>query len=306
MKTVLSIEGGGIRGVVPAAVLQHMEQALGMPLYKAFDYVAGTSTGGIIAAAIGSGMTGSQIVELYMQKSSAIFARSPWQAIKTLGGLTGPKYTADGFEVVLKQAPLSMYYGAMKTRVMIPAYEITMRKPTWFKSWVQPRTSLLTCDVVRATSAAPTFFPPKQIFDKTYIDGGLFCNQPALMAVLEVESTSNIDDEILVVSIGTGDDETPFDAKAVQNWGALQWVQPVTGTIIDAVADLVDDQLRQLLKSGHYLYLNSKPGQLLPEFTNIDDTSTKTLNFLYNLGTEIYQDNKQAISDMCARIVAGR
>ena len=128
---ILSLDGGGIRGVIPATVLAAMERELGQPIASSFDMIAGTSTGGILALALTiPGADGrpryspADIVKMYVDEGPSIFHASPWEKLARLGNLNGPKYGCSGIEGVLKQ-----YFGDARlkdalTDVLITAYEI--------------------------------------------------------------------------------------------------------------------------------------------------------------------------------------
>ena len=198
--TVLAIDGGGIRGMIPAAFLNRLEQQTGHPVSELFDYVAGTSTGGILALGLGlrrpnqaKPYTAAELVSLYIAQGQHIFSRNFFHIVGALGNLNGPKYPHDGVDDVLKTYFAGMRLRDARTNVLVPAYAIELRCPFFFRSWqAQAKATAITHDfeawqVARSTSAAPTFFPPHraQAADgQTYalIDGGMYANNPALCA----------------------------------------------------------------------------------------------------------------------------
>lgn len=185
MKRILSIDGGGIRGIIPAVVLAEIENRTGKPVSQLFDLVAGTSTGGILALGLcksdGSGnpqFSAEKLMELYTERGGEIFSRSFWHGVSSVAGLLEEVYPAEPLETVLKD-----YFGtdllknALKP-VLISSYDIEHRQPFFFKSWREDENTVEMRLVARATSAAPTYFEPLKLAldtgEATLIDGGVF------------------------------------------------------------------------------------------------------------------------------------
>src|SRR5712691_9511358 len=140
--TVLAIDGGGIRGMIPAAFLNQLERHTGHVASELFDYIAGTSTGGILALGLGLARpagarpySAAELMGLYSAEGGHIFSRSLFHTLVALGSLNGLKYPQDGVDQVLRK-----YFGGMRlsdarTNVMVTAYEIEKRCPFFFRSW---------------------------------------------------------------------------------------------------------------------------------------------------------------------------
>ena len=177
---ILSIDGGGIRGVIPAVLLTEMEKRTSKAVYSIFDLIAGTSTGGILAAGLVAPASpdhestspsprfkASDLLALYEEHGKDIFRRSFCDRITSLWGWADEKYPNDGIETVLEN-----YFGNAElkdafTEILVTSYEIEERQPYFFKSRKaqenpQERNHFLR-DVARATSAAPTYFEPAEI-----------------------------------------------------------------------------------------------------------------------------------------------
>ena len=219
MVRILSIDGGGIRGIIPAMVLAEIERRARQPIAKLFDLIAGTSTGGIIALGLtipkcpGAPLYSAQrFVELYEHQGARIFSRSLLRALFAVDNLTWKKYSSGGVEQVLEE-----YFGESRLRdavtdVLVTSYEIERRFPFFFKSSNARRRAdydFRARDVARATSAAPSYFEPMKLPSGTnsdyytLIDGGVFANNPAACALVEARATLE-DSDYLVVSLGTG------------------------------------------------------------------------------------------------------
>jgi patatin-like phospholipase/acyl hydrolase len=194
---VLSIDGGGIRGIIPALVLAEVERLSKRPACELFDLIAGTSTGGIIALGLTvptesqepdgnkhPRWSAEQLADLYAGAGPKIFHRSLTRTIETVDGLLAEKYAATGLEDVLERYLGDTRLSQALTDVLIPSYDIQEHKPFFYKSF-QPRqrarprpgeiavktaesnapsppmSDYLMTVVARATSAAPTYFQPE-------------------------------------------------------------------------------------------------------------------------------------------------
>ena len=185
-KYVLSLDGGGVRGLATSVFLYELEKKIGKPLSSKFDLVVGTSTGGIMALIISVlEIEGPRLLEIYSEKNlKKIFTRSFSSLFRT------------------------KYNGQKKLEVM--------------SERDHPEVSV--ADIAAATSAAPTYFPAVQIEDNWYVDGAVSTNNPALIALTEAEKLYP-EDEIKVFSIGTGFNNSFIDGSKAKNWGSLSWLR---------------------------------------------------------------------------------
>jgi|SRR5208282_381684 predicted acylesterase/phospholipase RssA len=201
---ILSIDGGGIKGVFPAAFLTHVEDTLGgAPISSFFDLIAGTSTGGIIALALGLGFSAGEVLEFYERYGPAIFPR------KSLWWMLGPaKYETGPLKRALDDTFGSKRLGDSYRRLLIPSFNATTGKIHIYKTAHHPRLQLdfkvPAVEVALATSAAPFYFPPHRSGeDVVLIDGGIWANNPMGLAVTEAISMLGISGTGLdVLSIG--------------------------------------------------------------------------------------------------------
>jgi uncharacterized protein len=265
---ILSIDGGGIRGIIPALVLARIEKLTNRPIAQLFDLVAGTSTGGILALGLtipkfpGRPIYAAQeFVRMFEREGPRIFSRSTFRTLVTSDSLFWKKYSSQGIEEVLLE-----YFGDSRlsdavTNVLVPSYEIHRRFPFFFKSAnarKRPDYDFRTRDIARATSAAPSYFEPMRIptgtnsESYTLIDGGVFANNPAACALVEAQATLPHPGGYLVVSLGTGSLMQTVPLKLAKNWGCLLWAKPLLNAIFDGVSSTVDFQLRQLMPTDYY------------------------------------------------------
>lgn len=255
---VLAIDGGGIRGVIPAMLLAEIERLTQRPISELFDLIAGTSTGGILALGVTKptddripAYSASELIGIYEEDGSEIFSAGPWHRLTALGNLLEERYPARGVETVLQRyfgdAPLE---SALKD-LLITAYDIERRTPFFFKSYRADRNYPMW-QVARATSAAPTYFEPALLENPrstdrfTLVDGGVFANNPAMCAHVEAKNRYPDFDDILVVSLGTGETHRPISYEDAKGWGLALWAQPMLGLVFDGVSDTVDHQLQTL------------------------------------------------------------
>ncbi len=226
---LLALDGGGVRGIFTAALLAGLEEDVGSPLVDHFDLVVGTSTGGIIALALGAGLTPREILDFYVAERGAIFAGPPvWTGVRRL---FRAKYPPEGLEAALKRVLGERLLGESRVALVVPSYDLGENAVHLFKTPHHPR---LRRDyrvpmwvVGMATSAAPTFFPAFRlpVDEVRLIDGGVWANTPAMVGVTEAVSMFGCGlDEIRVLSLGTTRSLKPRPSR-LDNAGLLRWAR---------------------------------------------------------------------------------
>lgn len=220
---ILSLDGGGIKGIFSAAVLAAIEEDLGCDITRNFDLIAGTSTGGIIALGLGLGMRPSQIVDFYLSQGRGIFPS--WFGLKEFQKWIMRKFSQKPLQSALQNCFKDKRLADSKKRLVVPAYNLGEDDVYIFRT---PHSDRLKRDfkvpawkVALATSAAPTFFPCcRHVDNLRLIDGGVWANNPTMVAVAEAHGTLGIPlDSIRVFSIGTSDAVT--NRRNRLNWGGL-------------------------------------------------------------------------------------
>lgn len=234
---ILSLDGGGIRGVFSVAFLARLEEHIGQPIGSYFDLIAGTSTGGIIAIGLGLGLPANEILRLYEERGPAIFdqqhgtvqnwIRQRWRGVRHW---FGSKYEAAELRAALDGILGTRRLGESKTRLLIPAWHPVLERVYIYKTAHHPRLETdyrqLAVDAAMATAAAPTFLPPHSTADQVeLIDGGVWANNPIGVAVVEAVGLLGWPADCLkVLSIGT-----ITDVKAPPRWsGKLPMAAHVT------------------------------------------------------------------------------
>ncbi len=166
---ILSLDGGGIRGVVAATMLARIEQQISVPLNQYFQLVAGTSTGSILATAIANGRSAKELIGVYQQKGSRIFPYQNLWSPERLGlvfqyGLSAPKYSDKGLVEVLKEEFKYKKLSEVKaTNLLIPSYDTINREPIIFKSWRKKFMNVPLWEVCVCSASAPAYFPAHQL-----------------------------------------------------------------------------------------------------------------------------------------------
>ncbi|WP_257304242.1 patatin-like phospholipase family protein [Geothrix campi] len=316
---ILSIDGGGIRGLIPALLLAELERQTGRAVSDSFDLIAGTSTGGILAlglAAPGQGgrprYSAQDLAALYLKEGTRIFDESLWRRLTNPMGLRAAKYPSDGIEEVLEQ-----YFGESRLKdslveVLVTAYDLEKRDAFFYRrrrAREDNRYDVPMRVAARATSAAPTYFEPLLVpwpeGRDVLVDGGVFANNPAMCAYAEARQTlakeARNADDLLLVSLGTGLYTRPYRYEDAKGWGVAGWARPILDVIFDGVADTVDYQLRQLLSPGaggatRYLRFQTDLDAGLSE---MDDTSPEHLEGLRRAAEAILQRQS---ADMAALV----
>ena len=323
---VLSIDGGGIRGIIPAMVLAEIERRTGRRIWELFSLVAGTSTGGILALGLtkpgpdgGPPYAAQDLVGLYEEEGGRIFSRSVWHRLHAVGNFAEEKYPAHEIEAVL-----DAYFGAARLRdaltdVLVSSYEIERRLPFFFRSSrarLDPAYDFPMKQVARATSAAPTYFEPARIDDQSggdsdyyaLIDGGVFANNPTLCAYVEATTTHGRRDpaEFLMVSLGTGQLTRRLPYDEARGWGLARWARPILDVVFDGVSDTVDFQMRDLLTCGDQVDRYYRFQTVLDTGNDdMDDASKTNIRVLKLLAEEIIQQQDQSLGALCAQLTTG-
>ena len=257
---ILSIDGGGIRGLIPSLFLAELERRTGKRVAQLFDLIAGTSTGSLIALALcqPNPPTAAELAAFYEGPlGRQCFKTNHW--LDPLGVLS-PQYNSAG----LRQA-ISQVLGAgvtlkhVQTPVLVPAYETESRSAYFFNSHDPRQQHWPLVDVALASCSAPTFFTPHAATDDqgqrySFVDGGLVANNPALCAYIEalkqwgvasgggvhpVEEGCLVPPKVLIVSLGTGKRVSPLPHKTIAKWGKLAWVVPVISCCFEGTGDAV-------------------------------------------------------------------
>lgn len=343
LKRILSLDGGGIRGILTSKVLEALEEKLneaytkknGAPREKPirlgeyFDMVAGTSTGGILTCLLlcpseadptYPRFSAKQAVDLYLKNGAQIF-KPTWHGRLPgfLEGIGGSKFGDMSMEDVLKSYLKETKLSQMMKPCLITSYDIQERQAVFFTSHdalKKENRDFLLWQVCRSTSAAPTYFPPATAragddFLLHTIDGGLFANNPTMCAFIEAlkifrDETKHLigADRIMIVSIGTGEIKTKYLFEQARKWGVLRWVKPIIDIMMTAVSETVDYQLMKLFKT---IDCADQYYRIMPDLGDanpaMDDISSKNLEDLRQAGIKTANLNEDKLDKIANMLI---
>ncbi len=228
---ILSIDGGGIKGIFPAQVLAYLEDNClgGQPIGDYFDLIAGTSTGGIIALGLGAGLAAHSLLDLYVNEGHRVFPpdqrasnQRPWNRYLRNG------YDRTALDELLWQNLGTTTLRESRYRLLIPATEAKHGDPAVYKTPHHPGYFLdgdkPMAEVAAATSAAPTYLKPVLQDGYILLDGGIWANNPTMMALVEALTCFAVQREnIVILSIGCGQDGFRINPKQAAGAGLYQW-----------------------------------------------------------------------------------
>lgn len=316
---ILSISGGGIKGIIPALVLKELEKKLkaakkNTSFWQIFDLIAGTSTGGLISLGLTAPKKGSQeqlltiqnLIDIYQKKGLQIFPRRIFNSLRSVKQIFDEKYQASSLEGLLLELFGQTTLDQALTNLLITSYDIENRKPFFFKKRpilkeTQKDPNFYYKDIGRAITAAPTYFEAAQIqtieTNEQYslIDGAVFANNPVLCAYTEAKKIYPNAKKYIVVSLGTGLTNTTYPYKKAKKWGALDWIAPWNGTpllnvMMDGQNDNVCYQLERLPLVDFFCFDIELPA----DKDSLDDASEENINLLSQKAGELLDvENEQ-------------
>lgn len=337
---ILTLDGGGIRGIIPCAILHEIERRLDKPVAQLFDIIAGTSTGGIIACGLNvphpeqpekPKFSATDLGDLYEKSGAKIFKKQGGM-FSGMSKLFDESYSHDGLEALLKD-----YFGDTELRetltgLLITSYDIEQRKPFYFLSRlarINPaEENFRLRDIARSTSAAPTYFEPNALPWNdgnilALVDGGVFANNPSMLAYTEAielsrhrkqeqaalseefeafgAAASSDKSDIFMLSLGTGRVIKPYHYKEAKSWGMTEWLRPIIDILMQGVSETVDYQMNYVLPTGpdgsrHYIRINP----VIPEENSeMSDVSEKNIQGLKDIAHKAIEENEALIEEAC-------
>jgi patatin-like phospholipase/acyl hydrolase len=312
---ILSIEGGGVYGILPAHVLQYIEKKSKRPIAELFDLVMGTSTGSLLSVLLTvPGLnnkpkyTAADALAIYKDQGKMIFY-SPWyHRIFTLNGLIGPKFMTTERMQVFREYFGNLYFDQLLNNVIIPAYGVKDRSPLLFMNWRQPgapNMNFAVSDLLMGAVSPPGFFPsvvfgsPKDRF--LLADGAIFANNPDLAAVL-IAMKMYPKKKYILVSLGTGKVErSAVTSKEVVDWGDLQWSEEILPVLMDGTMKFNDLLLEKTFPFPIDIYsFNIEIDSFSREIDNITPWHLERLN---QDGERLVKDNQKKLDELIPKLL---
>jgi patatin-like phospholipase/acyl hydrolase len=330
---ILSIDGGGIRGLIPAMVLRHLRKRLNQlgiaaEFHELFDLMAGTSTGGLIVISLSTPkpdpedpghylgravLSIEDILEVYLEKGQIIFPRSIFHSLRSLEQVVHEKYSSRPFRELLEELLGRATLKDSLCHLLVTSYDMARGRVFLFKNRPEREDrhegdpNFHLADVALATSAAPTYFEPVELRPigaegepLCLIDGGIFAANPTMCAYIEARKTFRSAKRFQILSLGTGVVTRRFGCEEINTWGYLEWVNPARGEpLLSAMSagqsECVDHQLRKL-PGVEYFRLD---GELAEEHVQMDDTSAENLAGLQTAAERIIEENEESLERFC-------
>jgi patatin-like phospholipase/acyl hydrolase len=339
---VLSIDGGGIRGIIPAIILKEIEQRTQKQIWQLFDLIAGTSTGGFLAMILTipnpenpktARYDMEEIINMYREDGKNIFHEPFLESLTEVDDLLRPKYPSKGREKVAEKYFQDAALKDALTNIFITSYDIQIRLPVFFinnpifqrhsgASFRKLCTDYKMIEASMATSAAPTFFKPYKLAmrgcdnnineDYALVDGAMFANNPTALAIVEaiIYTQNHVEkigiEDILVTSLGTGSLTRKFPYEQAVNWGKLQWLQPLINIFLDGASEVANYQLKQLLpdaqNSNKQYYRFQK--ELTEANDDLDNTTEENIELLEKTAHTIIREQSSEIDKLCEQLLA--
>jgi len=260
---VLSIDGGGIRGIVTIILLQRLRSLPGLRgILDHIDLIAGTSTGGLLALGLAKGLKLHALRALYEEKGRDVFDDSWLDDVVDLGTLIGAEYSSDKLEAELQRVFGTATLGDLPGKVLITSFDLDNENPDPARRTWKPKLfhnlpgesndhDRLVYKVALYTAAAPTYFPAVD----GYIDGGVYANNPSMCALAQTQDARNAVrpalSDVVLLSLGTGTGLTYIQGQSL-DWGYAQWARPLVNLMLDGVAGVADYQCRQILGDRYH------------------------------------------------------
>lgn len=286
MNNILTINGGGIHGLVPLSFLVELEAYTGKRTAEMFNYIGGTSTGGIIAAMLScpsedkknSRYSAQTVMSLYIKLCKEVFKKNFFRNLS--GIFLKSTYSRKALDDNLDELLGNVMMSDTLVNLLIPAYDIKNRAPVFFTR----KDGYTLAAAAKATSSAPTYFPAFKYEGMLLVDGGIFANNPAVCTLSEYRNKSNYHINFLL-SLGTGEQKRKSYTNRDMN--LLDIAKAFPDWSIDASVDTTEFILRQILSESDFAVINTK----INDNIEIDATGSSSISQLISAGKEMFCSN---------------
>ncbi|NCB19108.1 MAG: patatin [Bacteroidia bacterium] len=327
MKHILSIDGGGIRGILPAAIIANLEKRLirqgndsTLRIAGCFDLLAGTSAGGILTALyltpdpanpLQPRYTASEILDFYCELGPLLFRKSPAYIIRSAGGLLRSRYSEDALYDFARKIIGDAYISEVAKDCLITAYDLGSRKALLFGREATKKYGDMAdyklCDIACATSAAPSYFIPAEIpardgGKRHLVDGGVYANNPSMCALVEAFKLwpGKPLQEFKMLSVGCGKVVKPYHHNKTRNFGYIHWLNPILDILMSSVAETTDYQARQMFHIAGVPdnYVRIEPPMLNAD-SRIDNAKPYNIRRLLSASQNFIDHNQILLDSLC-------
>ena len=301
---ILSIDGGGVRGVIPAVLVAKIEEQMGEPITDIFDLFVGTSTGGLITLFVNiqengrQKYSGKEVIQMYSDLSNQIFKNPVLRQVRTLKGIIGSKYSAKPLDDLLNKYFDNLKLSDMRKPVVVTSFDFKRNEAFLFstkmaKEW-PAMFNLYVKDAARATSAAPTYFKPLDLklssgADLTLVDGGITANNPGLIGLMEAKKLWPNASRYVIVSLSTGKSvEVPkVKSNGIFAGGVVHVLQPTINGMFEGQSQISNDVLKTLMKSGDEKSFFRIDAIVSKDHAGMDIVTKDNIDYLKKVGEDL-------------------
>lgn len=304
---ILCIDGGGVRGIIPAMILQKIEEITKKHPSELFDMIVGTSLGGVISLLLAAPnkekkpvMSTTEIVNMFINHSQNIFKKETLKQIESIRGMEDEKNRSNGLEDVLKKYLGETNLSESLVPLAITSFNLENYKPYIFRSWDKTEDFNMKF-VGKAASAEPTYFELASGFSKeqkkfSCIDGAIIANNPTMIAWTEAKSLFPDANKFYFLSLGTGKCNTKINCEEVKDWSSLEWVQPALNIMMNGQSTLVHKQMKSIFPEESYCRLQTK---LTDDLVELDNGNKENVEKLIENSNKFIKDNSAKIEKAC-------
>ncbi len=312
---ILSLDGGGVRDIAEARFIKELSKQTGKSVPEMFHLVAGTSAGGILAGAYtlpeGQGdpkkspalYSSDRVFEIIMRQTSSMFVKG-W----SFGGFLGPRYKSEPVDKFMNDYFGDATFDRTTTDVLVTTFDISASRPKLFKSW-DTREIFYTRDVLKATSAAPTYFAPRHIYPVgttaethlgyTLSDGGTCANNPTLCALADARKLYPDAKHYQIVSLGTGNAPRPLHYGEMESAGLIGWGYHLIDIFMNGQSAHTDHVAATLLSPREYSRWNPV---LAAKNVALDNTSDTNLRDIVQAEDDLIASRKSEFDQLAKRL----
>jgi len=300
MKKILNIDGGGVRVYFPLLILNYIEKKTGEKIIDLFDFFSGVSASAIILSGLLTIYSLEEIIKKFKELSSQIFYKSYFYTIKSMFGVLDSKYPDYYINYEFQKLYKELKISDIKKPFIILTYDLSSSKPKCFHSYHKiddNNLDYLLWELIRSSTAAPTYFPAYQLNNLTLIDGGIVANNLSELSFTHALSHFGNDENFLQLSIGTGNYLPKFNNPPS---GLLSWSGPIFDVLFSAAST---NDMNKLMKIGRYenlkhffrLDINLNENILLDDYNAFDK-----MDIIFN---KWLNENKDEIDKICDEII---
>ncbi|MCH9664383.1 MAG: AMP-binding protein [Gammaproteobacteria bacterium] len=328
---ILSLDGGGIRGVMTTRIVswveEQLQQASGSKdtrLIDFFDFFIGTSTGGLMTCCYlmpdddgtRPRYSAKDVEDLYRNLGDKVFSLNLWQKVSRGHGITSAKYPAKDIEQILNDNFGDLQLNQLLRPCIISAYDMRRNKRLLFRqhrATKSPVDNFYVRDICRATTSAPTYFPPcliKSLSGDEYlcVDGGVIGGNPVLSGYSElrrVDSRARASGMNLL-SLSTGNYVEKYDEKDVMGWGKLEWYRPLVNLMVNNNILNADFQMKMIFRENPNNYMRVDPVLDAKELSRIDLASQENMQNLQQVADNYIKMYKQEMERFIGKLYDSR